>query len=727
MRASSLFKKVLLVTVVSLAVTSVANYLFDSFWLHLIVFAIISVASAVFLRSTIDEPLNAVIDYSKKLLDHEYDAKIDINTGDEFDALSSILQFMAIDISEIFTRFEEVAGGLAEKEFEITATLNYLKAVINTMADGLLVADANGSITRINKPLAKLFGIDPYNVAGKPVEEVFGASMTALLKQSVAQNSLEVITTDIELPSSMVIKASSSVIHKAGGTQEQPKSADGVVIIVQDVTKERNVDRMKTDFISTVSHELRTPLTSILGFTEIIQERLQDQVFPALPTGSKKTDKSVKLINDNLNIIIGEGVRLTNLINDVLDIAKMEAGKVDWKRETIHIEDIINRACQSTQSLCGKAGLEFIKDIEPDLPQITGDPDRLVQVIINLISNAVKFTKEGSVTCTAKQVDSDVLINITDTGVGIDAKDLESVFEKFKQVGDTLTDKPKGTGLGLPISKQIITHHQGRIWVESEPGKGSTFYFTLPVHAEGTYRLTSTDLETLMKTIRGGARRLAESALPVDSESKTVLVVDDDESIRELLSQELHNAGYNVETAKDGLQAIKSIKERCPHLIILDVMMPEMNGFDVAAVIKGDPATADVPIIILSVVEDSERGRRLGVDRYLTKPINKELLFNDIKTLLADGTSRKKILVVDEDESNVKSLSDVLKAKGYTVVSATDGPDSIEKAKAERPDIIIVDALLSERDQLVKTLRFEKGLENVYFIYLYGQQNLKKD
>ncbi|MBF0521040.1 MAG: response regulator [Nitrospirae bacterium] len=434
------------------------------------------------------------------------------------------------------------------------------------------------------------------------------------------------------------------------------------------------------------------------------------------------------MINDNLNIIIGEGVRLTSLINDVLDIAKMEAGKVDWKHETISIEDIIGRAWQSTQSLCTKAGLEFIKDVQPDLPPITGDSDRLVQVLINLISNAVKFTKDGSVTCRAKLVNTEMVISITDTGMGIDAKDKESVFEKFKQVGDTLTDKPKGTGLGLPISKQIVNHHQGRIWVESEPGKGSTFSFTLPVQTETSYRLTSTDLKTLMKTIHSGTKahpNIADGMVAGVSTSKTILVVDDDESIRELLTQELQNVGYSVETAKNGMEAIKSIKERPPQLIILDVMMPEMNGFDVAAIIKGDPATANVPIIILSVVEDSERGRHLGVDRYLTKPINKELLFSDIKTLLADGASRKKILVVDEDESNVKTLTDVLKTKGYTVVSATDGPDSIEKAKTERPDIIIVDALLSERDQLVKTLRFEKGLENVYFIYLYGPEKQK--
>ncbi|MEO5358479.1 MAG: response regulator [Nitrospirae bacterium YQR-1] len=724
MRVSALYKKTLLIVVLSIAVTASVNFLYEGFWPFLITLVIVSGVAGFLLKKIIDEPLNTIIEYAKKLVDHEYDAKIDINTGDEFDALSSILQFMAIDIVEIFERFEEAAGSLAEKDFKVTATLNYLNAVINNMADGLLVVDSGGIITRINSPLAEFFGITACETTGKSVQDVFGGVMSGLFKQSMIAVSDEVLTTDIELSSSVVLRASSTVIHiKGSGIAEgQPQNINGVVIIVRDVTKERNVDRMKTDFISTVSHELRTPLTSILGFTEIIQERLQEQIFPNLPGDSKKMQKSTKLINDNLNIIIGEGVRLTSLINDVLDIAKMEAGKVEWKKETISINDIIARASLATQSLFTKSGLKFEVNIQPDLPKIIGDADRLVQVVINLISNAVKFTTEGSVTCRAVQTNSEIIISITDTGVGIDEKDKETVFEKFKQVGDTLTDKPKGTGLGLPISKQIITHHQGRIWVESEYGKGSTFSFTLPVQAESSYMLTSTDLETLMKTIRGGteAGRL-EGITTAAPGSKTILVVDDEESIRELLRQELQSTGYSVETAKNGMEAIKSVKERRPHLIILDVMMPEMNGFDVAAVIKGDPATADVPIIILSVVEDSDRGRRLGVDRYLTKPINKEILFDDIKTLLAGGTSKKKILVVDEDESNVKTLADALQTKGYAVVSATDGLESIEKARAEKPDIIIVDAMLSERDQLVKTLRFEKGLENVYFIYLYGQ------
>ncbi|MBF0459018.1 MAG: response regulator [Nitrospirae bacterium] len=749
-----IFKRTHKVVLVLFAAIAVVNYLFTVFsirytgvgmgiaperiwasalalnWPLWVMLAVFSLVLFGILDKLINKPLNTVIDYAKKLVEHDFSAKIDLNTEDEFDALSSSLQFLAIDITAIFDRFEETVVELAERDAKLTSVYNYLETVIDNMADGLMVVNAAGEITRINKPLAYCFGINNVSEAiGKMVEQVFGKEMSRLFKQSIGVGFGVPVATDIELSSSMVLKASSTVVrvHGRGSSEKQGHDVNDVVIITSDVTRERNIDRMKTDFISTVSHELRTPLTSILGFTEIIQERLKDQIFPNLPADSKKIARSIKLIEDNIGIIIGEGIRLTSLINDVLDIAKMESGKVDWKNETIQIEDIIKQAAKTTRSLCDKAGLEFTMDIEPDMPPIIGDGDRLVQVVINLLSNAIKFTADGSVTCRTWRQGSEAIISISDTGIGINPRDRESIFEKFRQVGDTLTDKPKGTGLGLPISKQIVNHHKGRIWVEGNTVSGSTFFFTLPLSPEDSFRLTTTDLDTLMKTIRGGTAEartsLSESLDSMNAEGKNILVVDDDENIRELLTQELQGQGYNVRTVKNGMEAIKSIKETPPHLIILDVMMPEMSGFDVAAVIKGDPATANVPIIILSIVEDPERGRRLGVDRYLTKPINKELLFNDIRTLLASGTSKKKIMVVDENESNVQTLTDVLLAKGYSVVSATDGTGSIEKARAEKPDIIIVDAMLSERDELVKTLRFEKEFENVYFIYLYGKGN----
>lgn len=193
--------------------------------------------------------------------------------------------------------------------------------------------------------------------------------------------------------------------------------------------------------------------------------------------------------------------------------------------------------------------------------------------------------------------------------------------------------------------------------------------------------------------------------------------MDDDNSIRSLLQQELSEAGYQIEEAKDGKMALEAIRKKRPDLVILDVMMPEINGFDVAAILKNDPQTMDIPIIILSIVQDKARGFRIGVDRYLTKPIDTTKLFEEVGSLLEQGKSKRKVMVVDEDTSAVRSLTEVLQAKGYTVVES-NGEELVEKAVSLQPDIIILNSQTSDKNHIVQTLRFEKGLENVlFFIY----------
>lgn len=344
-----------------------------------------------------------------------------------------------------------------------------------------------------------------------------------------------------------------------------------------------------------------------------------------------------------------------------------------------------------------------------------GDRNRLLQVLINLISNVVKFTNSGCVTCRVKQQNNGVCISVIDTGIGIALADQPKVFEKFRQVGDTLTDKPKGTGLGLPICKQIVEHHGGRIWVESEPGKGSTFSFLIPIYESGNENNSKLNLDALVKQLK---EHVITTKIALDENRKTILVVDDDANIRELLRQHLETEGYNVREAKDGMDAIQQIKTTHPDLILLDVMMPQINGFDVAAVLKNDPQTADIPIIILSIVENKERGYHIGIDRYLTKPIHTEKLINEIGSLLSQGTSSKKVLVVDKNASTLKVLSDVLQTQGYNVIEASDPQECIHKALSVKPDMIIIDSMLSQEADLVKTLRFEKELENVFFIML---------
>ena len=472
-------------------------------------------------------------------------------------------------------------------------------------------------------------------------------------------------------------------------------------------------DAAKSSFLSTVSHELRTPLTSVLGFAKIIKKRLEERIFPIVPTGDRKVAQTIQQVEDNLKVVVSEGERLTKLIDDVLDLAKIEAGKLEWHMEEVTAGDVIERATDATASLFEHKGLRLEKQIAADLPAVTGDRDRLIQVVINLISNAVKFTDAGTITCRAVRRGGEVVVSVTDTGVGIAPADQPKVFERFKQVGDTLTDKPKGTGLGLPICKEIVEHHGGRVWVESAIGRGSTFSFSLPARDQAAGVGTAPmDLAALIRQLR---EQVIVTTPRTSERQPRILVVDDDPNIRELLLQELTEAGYQVELASDGREAVRAVRRDRPDLILLDVMMPEMNGFDVAAVLKNDPQTMDIPIVILSIVQDRDRGFRLGVDRYLTKPIDTDVLFREVGALIEQKKSHRRVLVVDEDASTVRTLTDVLMTRGYSVSEAR-GDDLIERAVAVQPDIIMLNSVSSARSDAVQMLRFEKGMENVLFL-----------
>lgn len=236
----------------------------------------------------------------------------------------------------------------------------------------------------------------------------------------------------------------------------------------------------KSDFLANVSHELRTPLFSINGFARIVQKRFQERILPLLPSEDARLHRAVSQIEENLEIILVEGQRLTGLINSLLDLEKIESGRMEWESQPVQMETVIHQAAAATRSLF-HGSLSLRLDLPQRLPLVQGDPEKLQQVIINLISNAVKFMTEGMVTVQAVQIDHELVTCVSDQGIGIHPSDQGKIFEKFVQVGETLTGKPKGTGLGLAICKQIVEHHGGRIWVESVFGEGSTFLFSLPV------------------------------------------------------------------------------------------------------------------------------------------------------------------------------------------------------------------------------------------------------
>ena len=512
--------------------------------------------------------------------------------------------------------------------------------IVSSLADALFVVNIYKKISSYNFAFLSMFGFNEKNI-GDDLPRLFDKKMNALIDKVFLDrdiNKKNIYTDEISLSGNRTCKATATSMYLdiENSLSKDDYAADafmGVVVTVRDITKEKEVDMMKTDFISTVSHELRTPLTSILGFANIISKKFKDVIYPMLVLEDKKTKKTADQIESNLDIIISEGQRLTSLINDVLDIAKMEAGKIEWKDERFTARYVVEHAVSATSSIFSEKGLGIITDIEDDLPEIFADKDRFIQVVINLLSNAVKFTVHGDITIRAKSDKNSVLISVSDKGMGISKDNLNKVFEKFKQVGDTLTDKPKGTGLGLPICKQIVEHYGGKIWAESKEGEGSTFYFTAPRYAEKAGAAHIKDFITQLKNS-------TPPVLNYDSVSKNILIVDDDEAIRGLLKQELEYSGYVTEEAADGLEALNKIKHKKYDLIVLDVMMPGLSGFDVARVLKNNPDTIDIPIIILSVVEDKQAGFKIGVERYLIKGVEYPQLLNEVDGLLNKAGSK---------------------------------------------------------------------------------------
>ncbi len=462
--------------------------------------------------------------------------------------------------------------------------------------------------------------------------------------------------------------------------------------------KLQELDKLKDNFLSTVSHELRTPLTSIKSFSEILLSYDED----------RETQREF------LSIINEESERLTRLINNFLDLSKIEAGRMQWETAELPLPSAIQTAVNAIQALANQMNLRVDVDLEPDLPNVRYDRDRLVQVVTNLLSNAIKFSPEGGIIRVRAQIprgsesagDANmVLVGVSDSGRGIAPEDYESVFEKFKQVGDTLTDKPQGSGLGLPICREIVEHYGGRIWVESEPGKGSTFFFTVPSAKE-------TGVEV--------AKAKGKPAEVVSKGVKTILVVDDEANISRFLEHELTKRGYQVLTASGGKEAIDMAREYHPNLITLDVLMPDIDGFDVTAILKNDPGVKDIPILIISVFEDREKAYKLGVNDYVTKPFEIDVLMDKVEGLLLNA--QKEILVVDDDKALVKSLKYELDKRDYSTHVAYRGREALEMVEKYPPDLILLDIIMPGMDgyEVIKALKYRPSTAKIPIVLMTG-------
>ena len=394
----------------------------------------------------------------------------------------------------------------------------------------------------------------------------------------------------------------------------------------------KKLDEMKDSFLSSVSHELRTPLSSIRSFSEILL--------------TYNADEATR--RDFLGIINQESERLTRLINDVLDLAKIEAGRMEWHIAPISLAQLCDAALAPLHVLARKKGQRLVVNVPAELPLVLADRDRLIQVFGNLIANAVKFTGEGgSIHVGAGLVEAPpgaqetdmVRVEIRDNGIGIPGGDIKLIFEKFKQVGDTLTGKPTGTGLGLPISRDIIRQLGGALWCESAPGEGSRFQFTLRVATpeRAPDQAGVMPQGAVEQVVPACAPPRQETAFAVRGRRRLVGVADDDAGTVGVLRELLSLRGYEVLTAADGVEAIEIARGNELELMILDLNMPRKSGWRVLEELRSEAQTKDLPVIVLTGMEaemDRARALALGAVEFLEKGRGLERLTAEIDLLV---------------------------------------------------------------------------------------------
>ncbi|HXJ83169.1 MAG TPA: response regulator [Candidatus Methylomirabilis sp.] len=432
----------------------------------------------------------------------------------------------------------------------------------------------------------------------------------------------------------------------------------------------------KSQFLANMSHELRTPLNAIIGVTDLLLEDARELA-----------DRADEI--EPLERVLRAGRHLLALINDILDLSKIEAGKMELHLESFAVAPLLEEVSETVRTIAATNGNALHVDCAADVGVMRADVTRVRQALLNLASNAVKFTKNGRVTIAAARVArpaGDVMImRVSDTGIGMTPEQTARLFQDFTQADASTTKKYGGTGLGLAISRRFCRMMGGDITVESEPDRGSTFTIRLPATVDAT----------------GPERALAETTAPaprpapVDGHTRTVLVIDDDVTVRDLMTRYLERGGFTVLTAADGIDGLARARESHPAAITLDVLMPGLDGWTVLAALKGDPALADIPVILVTIVDEKQRGYALGAVEYMVKPVDRERLAS---LLLAMCGSAGHVLLVEDDEATRATIRQALTGAGWKVDEAVHGRAALAWLGQGRPDAIVLDLVMPEMD-----------------------------
>ncbi|TET29348.1 MAG: GAF domain-containing protein [Anaerolineales bacterium] len=574
---------------------------------------------------------------------------------------------------------------------EIKRQKQYYEAVIENSPAAITLLDLEAAVTGWNPAAEKLFGYMETEALGRNIDDLVAktdelhAEAVHYSQTAMKEKQLHILTKRTRKDSSIVEVEVSAV----------PVVVDGknvaFIAIYHDVTElqrarqaAEEANQAKSTFLANMSHELRTPLNAIIGFSRIVRRKGKD----VLP------EKQV----ENLDKVLVSADHLLSLINTVLDISKIEAGRMDVKPADFELPPLIDLVVGTSQPLMQK-GVKLKVDVQPDFPLLHSDQEKIKQILINLLSNAAKFTRKGEIILSARHDDDMLYVDVDDTGIGVSEDALGRIFEDFQQADSSTTREYGGTGLGLPISRSLARLLGGDLTASSIEGEGLTFTLALPMH----YRDASPDEESTV---------VRQEEIQELTGQPVILSIDDDRNVHDLLKENLGERGYQVIGVCSGDEGIRLAREFSPLAIMLDILMPDKDGWQVLHELKSDPVTREIPVIMVTIVDKQSLGYQLGAADYLIKPLEEDAVLSALQRIHArdQGEAPIRLLVVDDDPNIPELVRHLLETAPYQIDAASDGANALEAIKRRPPDVILLDLMMPNMDgfTLIESLRAEE-------------------
>ena len=650
---------------------------------------------------------------------------------DEIAQLAGGFLHMAMEIANREARLAEWNQNLETTVAERTAALAATEAQARKLAlvasrthNGVLITGPDGRIEWINEGFTRITGYTAGEAVGRhPDEFLMGPETSpatlAEKKRARAEKrgfQIEILNYHKSGRKVWVSADAQPVFDEKGDVQHyivvqtditRRKQSEEELHLARDAAEEAS--RTKSAFLANMSHELRTPMNAIIGYSEMLIEDAED-------AGNEGAIPDLKKIH-------AAGKHLLGLINDVLDLSKIEAGKMSLYIEEFSVTDMVAEVTATIQPLVAKNGNALAVECPPDLGAMRADVTKVRQTLFNLLSNAAKFTHGGRITLGVlheRSEDGDrMLFRVADTGIGMTEAQLGRLFQAFVQADDSTTRKYGGTGLGLAISRRFCQLMGGDITVSSELGKGTVFTASLPVRVADPASAVPPPAPAPLSAFPGGAE---PADTPAD-DAPLILVVDDDPTVLDLLERNLAREGYRVRTTTSGRDALALARELRPRLITLDVMMPSMDGWSVLTALKADPVTRDIPVVMLSMVDDKPLGFALGAADYLNKPVDRARLA-DILARHAPRDAERLALVIDDLADNRAMLRHALEGAGWTVAEAQNGLAGLACVAERKPALILLDLMMPTMDgfEFLRVLRSEPDRRTIPVVVVTAKE-----